>query len=154
MQSCVGYALRNLLLFRKEREITFTSLFGAQVFSLHCKRRTKDSRPKVAQVISCSFLSLLISTLVFSNSAIANDPSPQRQQQLQNMLKHDCGSCHGLTLKGGLGPSLLPDALKNKTDDFLVQTIQEGRKGTAMPPWKPFMTEQETLWLVRTQLKQ
>lgn len=97
--------------------------------------------------------SLLIIALVFSSSAIASEPSPQRQQELQNMLKHDCGSCHGLTLKGGLGPSLLPDALKHKTDDFLVQTIREGRKGTAMPPWKPFMTEQETLWLVQKLLK-
>ena len=101
-----------------------------------------------------NFFCFLISALVFSNTAIANDPSPQRQQELQNMLNHDCGSCHGLTLKGGLGPSLLPDALKNKTDDFLVQTILEGRKGTAMPPWKPFMTEQETLWLVKKLLKQ
>ena len=100
------------------------------------------------------FFCFLITALVFSNTAIANDPSPQRQQELQNMLNHDCGSCHGLRLKGGLGPSLLPDALKNKTDDFLVQTILEGRKGTAMPPWEPFMTEQETLWLVRTLLKQ
>jgi cytochrome c55X len=99
-------------------------------------------------------VSFLISVLVFSNTAIANDPSPQRQQELQNMLNHDCGSCHGLTLKGGLGPSLLPDALKNKTDEFLVQTILEGRKGTAMPPWKPFMTEQETLWLVKKLLNQ
>ena len=98
-------------------------------------------------------LGVLITALVFSSTAIANDPSSQRQKELQNMLKHDCGSCHGLTLKGGLGPSLLPNALKNKTDDFLVQTIQEGRKGTAMPPWKPFMTEQETLWLVQKLLK-
>jgi cytochrome c55X len=99
-------------------------------------------------------VSFLISVLVFSNTAIANDPSPQRQQELQNMINHDCGSCHGLTLKGGLGPSLLPDALKNKTDEFLVQNILEGRKGTAMPPWKPFMTEQETLWLVKKLLNQ
>jgi len=42
---------------RNVHEITFASLYGAQVFSLHCKRRTKDPRPKVAQVISCSFLS-------------------------------------------------------------------------------------------------
>ncbi|SMG64989.1 hypothetical protein BMETH_293211121838, partial [methanotrophic bacterial endosymbiont of Bathymodiolus sp.] len=27
------------------------------------------------------------------------------------------------------------------------------RKGTAMPPWKPFITEQETRWLVQDVLK-
>jgi cytochrome c55X len=92
--------------------------------------------------------------LIFSVSAAADEPGLQRQQELQNMLAHDCGSCHGLTLKGGLGPSLLADQLGNKSDEFLVQTILEGRKGTAMPPWKPFITEQETLWLVQKLLKQ
>ena len=69
------------------------------------------------------------------------------------MLKHECGSCHGLTLKGRLGPSLLAEALINKTDAFLVQTIREGRKETAMSPWKSFMTEQEILWLVQKILR-
>ena len=91
----------------------------------------------------------LIVALVFSASVIADEPSSLRQQELQNMLEHDCGSCHGLTLKGGLGPSLLADALANKSDAFLVHTILEGRKGTAMPPWKPFLTEQDALWLVK-----
>jgi cytochrome c55X len=92
-------------------------------------------------------------TLFFSTSVMAKEPTEQRQQEILNMLKHDCGSCHGLTLKGGLGSSLLAEALINKTDAFLVQTIREGRKGTAMPPWKPFMTEKETLWLVQRILK-
>lgn len=100
-----------------------------------------------------SYIKALIFALVFSASAIADEPSQKRQKELRNMLKHDCGSCHGLTLKGGLGSSLLADALAHKTDDFLVQTIQNGRKGTAMPPWKDFMTEQETLWLVQKLLK-
>jgi len=95
----------------------------------------------------------LIVALVFFPSAITAEPDQQRQQELRNMLAHDCGSCHGLTLKGGLGPSLLVDALENKPDAFLVHTILQGRKGTAMPPWKPFMTEQEALWLVQKLLK-
>jgi len=95
----------------------------------------------------------LIVALVFFSSAITAEPDQQRQQELRNMLAHDCGSCHGLTLKGGLGPSLLVDALENKPDAFLVHTILQGRKGTAMPPWKPFMTEQEALWLVQKLLK-
>ena len=92
-------------------------------------------------------LSLLIPTVALA------EPSKARQAELQNMLKHDCGSCHGLTLKGGLGPSLLTKDLINKPDDYLVETIQNGRKGTAMPPWKPFISEQETRWLIQTLLK-
>lgn len=88
---------------------------------------------------------------------VAAKPTLERQQVLRNLLKHDCGACHGLTLNGGLGPALLPDNLKTKSDDFLVQTILEGRKGTAMPPWKPFLNVEEARWLVmllRTEHKQ
>lgn len=41
-----------------------------------------------------------------------------------------------MTLKGGLGPSLLPEQLNNKPDELLFVTISEGRPGTPMPPWK------------------
>jgi cytochrome c55X len=95
----------------------------------------------------------MIFALFFSASVMAGEPSQERQKALQNKLEHDCGSCHGLTLKGGLGPSLLPEALADKTDAFLVQTILKGRKGTPMPPWEAFITEQEALWMVQKLLK-
>jgi len=84
---------------------------------------------------------------------LADPPPQERQETLRNMLRHDCGACHGLTLKGGLGSALLADDLAAKPDDYLVDTIQNGRKGTAMPHWKPFISEQETLWLVQKILK-
>ncbi|TRX02676.1 c-type cytochrome [Candidatus Methylobacter oryzae] len=83
-----------------------------------------------------------------TQTGLAGEPSPERQIALRNMLNHDCGACHGLTLKGGLGPSLLPDALAGKPDDYLITTILEGRPGTAMPPWQPFMNRDEAAWLV------
>ncbi|MDD2724892.1 MAG: cytochrome c [Methylovulum sp.] len=76
------------------------------------------------------------------------EPLPARQTELRNLLKNDCGACHGLTLKGGMGPALLPENLAGKPDGLLVTTILEGRKGTAMPPWKPFMKREEVVWLV------
>lgn len=88
-----------------------------------------------------------------STQVLAEIPTQQRQAELQNMLKHDCGSCHGLTLKGGLGPSLLAQDLASKPDQYLVEIIQNGRKGTAMPPWKPFISQAETHWLVQELLK-
>lgn len=81
------------------------------------------------------------------------EPALERQAELRNMLKHDCGSCHGITLKGGMGPSLLAQDLVDKPDDYLIETIQNGRKETAMPPWKPFISAQETRWLVQDVLK-
>jgi cytochrome c55X len=80
------------------------------------------------------------------------DIGAERQQALRHLLLQDCGSCHGLTLKGGLGPALTPDALKGKSALMLRTVILEGRPGTPMPPWKPFMNESEAEWLV-TQLQ-
>ena len=95
----------------------------------------------------------LVVNLIYSTTVLASEPPQNRQQELRNLPKHDCGSCHGLTLKGGLGPSLLAKDLADKPDDYLVSTIQQGRPGAAMPPWQPFMTETETRWLVENLLK-
>lgn len=76
----------------------------------------------------------------------------ERQNQLTHMVKQDCGSCHGMTLKGGLGPALLIENLQNKPILFIQNTILYGRPGTAMPPWKNLLTEQEALWIAE-QLK-
>jgi cytochrome c55X len=78
--------------------------------------------------------------------------SQTRKNQLSHIVKQDCGSCHGMTLKGGLGPALLPEDLKEKSVLFLQHTILYGRTGTAMPPWKTLLTEQEALWISK-QLK-
>ena len=68
-------------------------------------------------------------------------PGTERQAELIHRLKHDCGSCHGLTMKGGLGPPLLPSSLAAKPDAFLVRVILDGSPGTPMPPWRPELTE-------------
>lgn len=92
----------------------------------------------------------LVSTLVMAPAfpGGAEEPSPARQRELLYRLEQDCGSCHGLTLKGGLGPALLPEAIADRPDDALVDTILLGRPGTPMPPWEIEITEAEAAWLV------
>ena len=75
-------------------------------------------------------------------------PSPERQRELVHLVRQDCGSCHGMTLQGGLGPSLTPAALQGKPVDSLVATIHGGRPGTPMPPWHRFLSEAEARWIV------
>lgn len=75
-------------------------------------------------------------------------PPPARQQELLRLLHQDCGACHGMRLNGGLGPALTASALKDRPDASLVATIVAGRRGTPMPPWQPFMTDEEARWLV------
>jgi cytochrome c55X len=78
----------------------------------------------------------------------AGIPPAARQAELISMVRQDCGSCHGLTLKGGLGPPLLPAALAAKDPASLTYTILYGRPGTPMPPWKDFVSEAEADWIV------
>lgn len=85
---------------------------------------------------------------LFSTTSFA-DTDTQRQQQLVTLLTQDCGSCHGMTLKGGLGPALLPDILKDKPDDMLILTILEGRPGTPMPAWKSLLTYDDAAFIVK-----
>ncbi|GLC95660.1 hypothetical protein Tamer19_50690 [Cupriavidus sp. TA19] len=75
-------------------------------------------------------------------------PPPVRQAQLAHWLRDDCGACHGMTLRGGLGPPLTHEALADKPPESLVATVLYGRPGTAMPPWQPFMTQDEAQWLI------
>jgi cytochrome c55X len=75
-------------------------------------------------------------------------PDAARQDQLEHMVRQDCGSCHGMTLKGGLGSPLLPEALAGKDDGFLTATILDGRPGTAMPPWRGLLSDQDVRWIV------
>jgi cytochrome c55X len=104
--------------------------------------------------IGFSIAILLTTFLLIAPASALDEPlSGVRQQQLIHLLKQDCGSCHGMTLKGGLGPALLPKDLINKPTVFLKNTILYGRPGTAMPPWQGLLTEQESLWLVE-QLQQ
>ena len=76
-----------------------------------------------------------------------DNPSTSRQAELQYLVTHDCGSCHGLTMRGGLGPSLLPDALTSQSPDYLAAIILHGRPGSAMPPWKHLLTPEEARWI-------
>lgn len=78
--------------------------------------------------------------------------NPVRRAELITLVRQDCGSCHGLSLKGGLGPALLPEALKDTPASSLEATILHGRPGTAMPPWQRFLSEAEAAWIV-VQLK-
>jgi len=81
-------------------------------------------------------------------SAHAGDPVEPRRSEIVRMVRHDCGSCHGLTLRGGLGPALTPIALAGRPPGSLVWTILHGRPGTAMPGWAKFLDESEVRWVV------
>ncbi len=91
---------------------------------------------------------LLLVVLLLSVFSVQAEIDHARRTELIELLKQDCGSCHGMTLKGGLGPALTPMALRGKTPQMLVDTILYGRPGTPMPPWSKFLAPEEARWLV------
>lgn len=100
-------------------------------------------------------LMLLALSLILSASLIADDSiSISRQQDLRNLLTQDCGSCHGLTMKGGLGPALLPSMLRGKPAEYISAIILDGRPGTAMPAWRPLISPAEARWLASLLLQE
>lgn len=103
-------------------------------------------------VFNCRSLLAGIAFMLFSLVGVASS-AMQRETEILHLLKHDCGSCHGMTLRGGLGPPLLPDRMKLFTEEQLAATILYGRPGTPMPPWKPFLTEPEARWLAGLLIK-
>jgi cytochrome c55X len=91
--------------------------------------------------------------VVLGGEAVADPLGSTQEQSLMNLLRQDCGSCHGLTMKGGLGAPLLPETLAGKPDEALAEIILDGLPGTPMPAWRPLLTEAEAAWMVR-RLKQ
>lgn len=73
-----------------------------------------------------------------------------RKIELLQLLRQDCGSCHGMTMKGGLGTPLLPEYIRYKPTAYLVDRVLNGVPETAMPPWKPFLKKSEATWIVET----
>ena len=62
---------------------------------------------------------------------------------LQHLVRHDCGSCHGMQLTGGLGPALTVQALAPRPVEWVRAVILEGVPGTAMPGWRGLVSEAE-----------
>ena len=93
------------------------------------------------------FTASLLTSLFMTAQITHAEVDAARQNELSYFVKHDCGSCHGMTLKGGLGPALTPELLSLKPKEFLVTTIMEGRKNTAMPPWKSMLSQGDAVWI-------
>ncbi len=110
-------------------------------------RSNKAGRPVRVRLFA---FALLLSALVMpAGPALAGEGiADERKERLVHLLRHECGSCHGLKMLGGLGPALTPAAIHARSDEYLLETILEGVAGTPMPPWRSIVTPEEAAWLV------
>jgi cytochrome c55X len=88
-----------------------------------------------------------LALLLLAGPAIAGGLPEARTRELARVVLQDCGSCHGLTLAGGLGPDIRPAALAGASPEAVAAVILDGRPGTAMPPWRPLLSEAEAEWI-------
>ena len=112
------------------------------------KTKTLSQSPANRLLVSAGLVFLLLATSIPALGA-EQEPETNRQRELIHLLVQDCGSCHGLTLKGGLGPALLPKDLEGKDSEYLSEIILYGVPGTPMPPWDVEISKNEVRWLVR-----
>lgn len=89
--------------------------------------------------------SALALALLATAPALALDEP--RRSELTNLVRQDCGSCHGLTLKGGLGRALIPETLQDTDSQAIADVILDGIAGTPMPPWRGLLSEAEARWI-------
>ncbi len=89
--------------------------------------------------------------LLFALSAgtQAGTLSEARKSELAYLVRQDCGSCHGMTLKGGLGSALTSNRLADEDADALAAIILDGIPGKPMPPWRGLLKENEALWIAK-----
>lgn len=85
--------------------------------------------------------------LAFALPVQAGEVAPARAEELRHLVRQDCGSCHGLRLTGGLGSPITAQALAGRDPDELAMLILDGLPGSAMPGWRPLLTEDEARWI-------
>lgn len=88
-----------------------------------------------------------VMVLAASTVEAARAESGPHERQLERLVRQDCGSCHGMTLKGGLGPALLADRLASRDPAVVAAIILDGVPGTPMPPWRGLITDADALWI-------
>jgi cytochrome c55X len=98
----------------------------------------------------CGMLAAIgMQTLGLHAYALAGEaqmPAVNAQETIR-LVRQDCGSCHGMTLQGGLGTPLTREALAGQSAETLAVIILHGRHGTAMPPWKTLLSEAQAQWI-------
>ena len=110
--------------------------------------RRKSRRVSYIEIIAAIVLTgIELAAAISATFASSPGLTPERQRELAEFVRQDCGSCHGMTLKGGLGRPLSADMFEGRGPDIIAEIILDGIPGTAMPPWRGLLTQAEADWI-------
>lgn len=103
----------------------------------------------IGTAVRCAAATRAVAAALLLGAAAAAlaEPGAARRAELTHLLRHDCGSCHGMTLAGGLGPPLTAVSLRDTPLAALEAAILHGRPGTPMPPWRDLLSVDDVRWL-------
>ncbi|KUO58470.1 MAG: hypothetical protein APF80_01575 [Alphaproteobacteria bacterium BRH_c36] len=99
-------------------------------------------------------LVLCWSATLWAGEHLSRTVDADRAAALERLVLQDCGSCHGMTLKGGLGPDIRATTLKGSSPEAIKEIILDGVPGTPMPPWRPLLSEGDAEWIAHYLLQQ
>ncbi len=91
--------------------------------------------------------------LTATASALSHGQTERSPDELMHLLKQDCGSCHGMRMKGGLGPELTKDKMEQLGVGGIYAVVKYGRPGTAMPPWSAILSDNEIEYIAKQLVK-
>ncbi len=115
---------------------------------------TRKMVQRVSLVLGCVPL-LLWLLAAAANPAVADGGPPKNTRWVEASASNIelgkatfglCMACHGEDAAGriGIGPRIASKTyLAAASDDFLAQTIKNGRDGTTMIPWKGILSDQQ-----------
>ncbi|MDP1526462.1 MAG: cytochrome c [Rhodocyclaceae bacterium] len=95
---------------------------------------------------------LVLLSLLFSPLVSASEGAVSASDTIR-LVRQDCGSCHGMSLQGGLGTPLTREALAGQSAEALAVIILHGKHGTAMPPWKSLLSATQAQWIAERLLE-
>jgi cytochrome c55X len=92
-------------------------------------------------------VALIACALIAETAGAGQGVDAPRAGELTRLVHQDCGACHGMTLKGGLGPDLRAARLAGTAPETIAAIILDGVPKTAMPPWRPLLSEADADWI-------
>lgn len=95
------------------------------------------------------WVSSVVLIAMLGGSAGADEVGRMRADALTYLVRQDCGACHGMTLKGGIGKPLRPENLEGVDVEAIAEIILDGVPGTPMPPWRYELSRGDALWIAR-----
>jgi len=129
------------------------SLYGIVQLTAEGSHRELPHDPPAQRKSEAPSSSLLVLTqsdkASIQTAAVADATAdPARVEAGRKLYKQACYKCHG---ENGISGGIVPDVrkFKDKGDDAeFLKLVRDGRAGTAMPPWKEILNDDEIMEII------